>query len=803
MNTTNKFICIHGHFYQPPRENAWLEYVELQESSSPFHDWNERINHECYAPNASARILGGENYIKKIVNNYTRVSFNYGPTLLYWMEKADWETYGSILDADKIGQTRFGGHGSAIAQVHSHLIMPLANLRDKETQVKWGIRDFEFRFGRKPEGIWLAETAADTETLEVLADHDITYTILAPRQAKSFKKIKNKNWHSVHNENIDTRRPYLCKLPSGKSIVLFFYHGGIAQKVAFDGILNDGGNFAQSLTGAFDDNDTPQLVHIATDGETYGHHHRYGEMALAACLNHIEENNLATITNYGEYLEKFPPEYEAQIHDNSSWSCVHGVERWRSNCGCNSGGNSGWTQEWRKGLRETLNWLRDELIPLYEKEASKLLKDCWKARDEYIDIILRRDPKTVDKFFKTHTKKSLTKKEKIRLLRLLEMQRNAMLMFTSCGWFFDEISGIETNQILQYANRAIYYARQVGNVDYHPEFIERLEKTPSNLYENGAASYKENVIPARVNLERVGMHYAVASLFEPDPEELPLFNYQANSETFDRRKAGNQIIAVGRTTMKSKITYSEKHFSFVVLYLGQQSIIGKISVDMPKNTFDEMHEKTFSAFQRSEVGEVIDLMQQYFGSKSFTFRNLFRDEKHKIIKNITDKSLKDAEYIFREIFNDDYQLMTTMLTSDIPIPSAYRNVVEYILNRDIENFFEQDFLKIRELKRLVREIKKWNVKITDPNSFRLSAGERIYYEMRQIASARVDLKHLKMLATILKTLKDLHIDLDIWKSQNLYLLIAKGVENGEWSYPSKEWKQAFIKLGELLEVRVE
>ena len=333
-----KFICIHGHFYQPPRENAWLEVIEVQDSAHPYHDWNERISAECYGPNAASRILSSNNsIIKNILNNYTRISFNFGPTLLSWMEMYDKETYDAILEADKESVDRFSGHGSAIAQVYNHIIMPLANRKDKETQVIWGIRDFTYRFKREPEGMWLAETAVDTETLEILAEQNIKFTILAPRQAKSVRKIGDANWTSVNDHSVDIKRPYFIKLPSGKSITVFFYNGDVSQSVAFNGLLNDGKRFAKSLIDLFDkDRDEPQLAHIATDGETYGHHHKHGEMALAYSLDYIEKNKNADLTNYAEFIHKFPATWEAEIHENSSWSCVHGVERWRSNCGCRS-----------------------------------------------------------------------------------------------------------------------------------------------------------------------------------------------------------------------------------------------------------------------------------------------------------------------------------------------------------------------------------------------------------------------------------------------------------------------------------
>ena len=800
-----KYICIHGHFYQPPRENAWLEVIEQQESATPFHDWNERINFECYATNAVARILDSDHKIVRILNNYSRMSFNFGATLLSWMEKQDPETYKLIQDADRDSQKRYSGHGSAVAQAHSHLILPLANQNDKITQVYWGLRDFEHRFGRKPEGMWLSETAANTESLEVLADYGIKYTILAPRQAKAFRRIGSDDWHNVVNENIDTRCPYLCKLPSGKTIALFFYNGNVSQAVAFEGLLNSGKAFAQRILGAFDPNDDqPQLVHLATDGESYGHHHRLGEMALADCLNYIEEKSDAKLTNYGEYLEMFPPQYEIQIHENSSWSCVHGIERWRSNCGCNAGSGYGqWQQEWRGPLRYALNWLRDELIPIYEDLASKYVADPWAVRNEYIDVLIDRSEENINAFITKQAKRELLKPERVHLFRLLEMQRNAILMFSSCGWFFDEISGLETTQILQYACRAIHYAQQVTDVDLEEEFIFRLSQAPSNLpeYTDGGGVYEKNVKPAHVDLTRVAMHYAASSLFEEYPERLEFFNYVATSEFFDRIEAGNQVIVVGRAIVRSKITHSEKHFSFAVLYLGQLNIIGNISLDMDKETFDEMYKKIKKSFLDVDLAGVIGAFQLYFGPEKFTIWQLFKEEKQRIINIITEKRLETVEDSFRKIYKDNYQLMSGLLVSGVALPDAYKSAVQYVLNIDLKKFFLGDSLRINELKSILDKFKTWSVPITDENAFKLAASERIYSEIKLAGLAGIPLSRVQSLNEILIVLNEMKIKPNGWKSQTLYFNLLKEYESGTRSYPSSEWEKAFLQLGDLLDVR--
>ena len=795
-----KYVCIHGHFYQPPRENAWIENVEYQDSAHPYHDWNERVNAEAYAPNAASRILDEEGMITDIVNNYAKISFNFGPTLLSWMEQQDPTTYKSILEADKVSQKYFGGHGNAIAQSHSHIIMPLANSQDKETQVIWGIRDFEHRFNRKPEGIWLSETAVDTETLEVLAENGIKFTILAPQQGKAIRKIGDNNWTNLAPSAIDPRRPYLCNLPSGKSIALYFYDGHVAQDVAFNNLLVSGKSFANRIISSLDGTSTEtQIAQIATDGESYGHHHRHGDMALADCLNYIERNNLAKLTNYGEYLEKFPPQYEVQIHDNSSWSCAHGVERWRSNCGCHTGGQAGWTQEWRGPLRNALDWLRDELIKVYDKEASKLLKNPWAARNDFIQVISDRSDESVRRFIQKHAiNPDFSHSEKVKILRLSEMQRNAMYMYTSCGWFFTEVSGLETTQILQYAYRALHYAHQVGGVDLEPEFIRLLALAKSNMAEhkNGAEIYRKFVRPVQVGLVRTGMHYAIMSLFEKFPETLNVFNnYIAKSETYDRIQAGRAKLAVGRTTVSSRITHSVKHFSFAVMYLGQHNIIGHISLDMKKEDFDKMSDEIKPSFRSSNLSSVMNTMERYFGEERFSIDDLFKDEKIKILNQLLEKSLDPMEILIREIYYDNYHLLNTFLKDQLPIKNEHRGIIQYILNNDLHNYFNQKLLDVKELKRIVSEFKRWDIRIEDKKGVQLIANQNILKALKRLESNIQNTVRIRKLNQIFDLLEELDIHPEGWQSQNLYFAIAKNRTAMGNMLDNNEWVEEFTSLG--------
>ena len=537
-----RFICIHGHFYQPPRENPWLEAVELQDSAAPYHDWNERITAECYAPNAVSRILDGQGRIVKLVNNYAKMSFDFGPTLLSWLEVKAPDVYAAILAADRESQKYFSGHGAAIAQAYNHVIMPLANSRDRATQIIWGVRDFEKRFNRAPEGMWLPETAVDLETLELLAEFGLRFTILAPHQAARVRRIGEAKWQELKGRPIDGTRVYQHRLPSGRSIALFFYDGPIARAVAFEGLLSHGDRFIERLTGPFGQRDGAQLVHVATDGESYGHHHRFGDMALAYVLDRIGAGEPAQLTNYGEFLAKHPPTDEVEIVEKSSWSCAHGIDRWWSDCGCNSGAHPGWNQAWRTPLRNALDWLHDAIAPRWEEKARALFNDPWAARDGYIDVIHDRSAENVRRFVTAHAGRSLTAAECATALKLLEMQRHALLMYTSCGWFFDDISGIEAVQILQFAGRAVQLAEDVFGASLESDFTHRMAAAKSNVAEqgNGSDIYARSVRPAKVDWEKVGAHYAVSALFEDYPRETAIYCYDASRED-------QQIFTAGRS----------------------------------------------------------------------------------------------------------------------------------------------------------------------------------------------------------------------------------------------------------------
>lgn len=767
-----KYVCIHGHFYQPPRENAWLETIEVQDSAAPYHDWNERINEECYAPNATARILNDRQHISTITNNYARMSWNFGPTLLSWLEAHDPATYARLQRADRESVERFGGHGNALAQSYNHIIMPLANARDKQTQIYWGIEDFKARFNREPEGMWLAETAADTATLEALVDNGIKFTVLAPRQCRSVKHRDSDNWHEV-NGGVDSRRAYRCPLPSGRYIDLFFYDGGVSKAVAFEGVLNDGKLLANRLRGSLDHNDEVQIAQIATDGESYGHHHRKGEMALAACLNDLDDDPNYELINYGHFLELFPPEWEAQIHENSSWSCVHGVERWRSDCGCHTGGEAGWNQSWRGPLRDALDSVRDRLEPIFETEGGALFRDPWAVRDAYIRLVLDRKEEVSDAFLAEYALGGHPNAGvKVRMLRLLEMQRHAMLMYTSCAWFFNEVTGIETLQVLQYANRALHLCQVVTGEDYHPDFVARLEQVPSNVMASAAESYRVNVMPSRVGLRRVGMHFAAASLFEKDMHDLELFNYRADIHSLRQLRAGSYRLAMGRMTILSNITHSSTAYSFAVLYLGQQTMIGSIRNDIKTEDFEVIAPRLEEEFRDGHVGEVIGQINKFFGTDTFSLWHLFRDEKRRILLFMTDRTMEIAANNFSNVYYENYQLMSTMRGNGMPLPDAYKSSISFTLHRRLEDVLNDDINTDNEvldqprLERIVVEYGHWKLPWTDRADMNKAAEDRLY---RLISSAVEAPEHWMDVHYLLVAIPKLDLAPNTYRSQNAFL----------------------------------
>jgi hypothetical protein len=783
----NRHVCIHGHFYQPPRENAWLEEIEFQESAAPYHDWNERVSAESYAPNSASRILDNEDRIIDIVNNYARISFDAGPTLLAWMARSAPGVHRAIVEADKESRARFHSHGGAMAQAFNHLIMPLANSRDKRTQILWGLRDFEFRFGRKAEGLWLPETAVDLESLDQAAGQGVAFTILSPYQALRGRKIGTKEWYDASHGSVDPRRSYLCRLPSGRTIALFFYDGPISHDIAFGQVLQNGEDFANRLLGAFTPGGSAdELVHVATDGETYGHHHRFGDMALAYCLRHIERNKLAEIT---------------------AWSCAHGVERWRSDCGDSSGAHPRWNQKWRTPLRQAMEWLRDRAAAPFEQTLSGWGGDPWRARDDYISVILDRTPENIESFFRRNIPRALSPEDKTRLLKLLEVQRHAMLIFTSDGWFFDDISGVETVQVIQYAARAIQLHRDVTGTDLEPEFKTKLAAAKSNVPANrdGARVFDLFVRPSIIDFPRLAAHYGVSSLFEEYPQDVKISHYEASAQACDRQVNGRQKLALGRVRLKSEITWEERTIAYAVLHLGDQNLTAGIKEGLAEAPFRTMCAEVSEAFAERDTKKVLSLIDKHFGDHSFSLWHLFKDERRKVVAAILADNLQALEADYRRIYETNRPVMEAMARLQIPVPETLLGPAALILNADFRRLLQTPETDLKRLAALVKEYRKWSL---EPGKAGLGfeAEKKIEALIGRWAAEPGEGGPLRSVDRLLAALKPLEIEIDLWKSQNVYVSrgrevfpeTARRARRGDAA--AEAWLEAFEAAGRSLRV---
>ena len=803
----SKFICIHGHFYQPPRENPWLEIIEVEDSARPFHDWNDRITMECYGPNTASRItVGNPPLIKNIVSNYSRISFNFGPTLLSWMEKERPRIYAAVLDADRISRKTHSGHGNAIAQVYNHVIMPLTNRRNKTTQVLWGIADFERRFGRRPEGLWLPETAVDLETLEVLAEQGIRFTLLAPHQARRIRPLSGGDWRDVSHAKIDPSRPYLIRLPSGQNMTLFFYDGPISRAVAFEGLLGNGSHLVGRLMGAFNNNrPTHQLIHIATDGESYGHHHPHGDMALSYAIDQIERMPDVRLTNYAEFLEGSPPIEEVEIFENTSWSCAHGVERWKSNCGCRL--SAGSSQEWRKPLREAIQWLEEEINPIFEREGAGLFKDPWEARNGYIDVMGDRSEESKEVFLNRYAQRTLNAAERQKAFILLEMERHVLLMQTSCAWFFDEVSGIETMQALKYAARAIQLAAYFGADSLEEAFIARLRQAPSNLHEigNGGAAYERYVRSSLIGLDRVVAHYAISSLFEPIPAGETLYSYDLTSEEYAAEEFGGTRLAIGRVRIQSQITEGSQVSEFCSLYVGGQDFHCSIRPCTTAGKYAEMRDHLFRQFSSHTVTDLIRAIDQAFGNRYFSVQDLFLEARRRILGQLMRENTETLEGDYLNLYEKNQKLMVYLSEIQVPAPESFRVAAQFVLNRNLQkeiNRLQNENPDATAIEAIVREARRWSVSL---ETHAIVQTLRRHLEMA-LGNIAIDPKpeyfhRFEVILTLAKTL-DAHVDL--WGVQNQYFQLRKQLlpvwqQDGEiGDMSSSELIVAFNRLGEQL-----
>ena len=689
-----KYVCIHGHFYQPPRENPWIEEVEREDSASPYHDWNERINLECYRANTAARLVNNQNRIVDLMNNYRYFSFNFGPTLLYWLERHDPWVYRTILDTDRESVRALGGHGNAIAQVYNHIIMPLANQRDKLTQIRWGIRDFEHRFGRRPEGMWLAETAVDRTTLLLMAEEGIKFTILSPYQAVRWRFLKGDTaWRDASNGTVPTGRAYRYSCGGGKYIHIFFYDPALARGVAFERLLEHSSRLLEqidktwALRGPF--RGEPWLANVATDGESYGHHFKFGDMALAAAFEQLRLDPSAEVVNYGWFLSSFPVVAEVEIAQRTAWSCAHGLGRWSEDCGCHLGDEPGWTQKWRAPLRKALEWVRDSVAIHFETQMKGLCADPWGARDNYIELLL--DGKNhLDGFLAGHLRGGPRSPDVSRFLQLLEMQRFSLLMFTSCGWFFDEISEIGSVLDIKYAAMAIHLAEKTGLPSLEAEFVNLLEQAPSNLpeYGNGAGVFRRLVKPEVFDRARVAANYAIQSLARSAQREFQIYAYSILPQKEEDLGSNPVKCLYGLVSVKDDRTLDKEDFLYAVTHFGGLDFRCSVKPDPGEGEYETILASLEDAIEEQNTIKMVRVLGEKFGTDHFGLKDVLKDLRASIAVDISRNTLDAYTELQRNLFNTYKPLLLSLRQWGIKIPSDLRVSIRRVLSEEAEGLVE-------------------------------------------------------------------------------------------------------------------
>lgn len=748
------YITIHGHFYQPPRENPWFEAIETEESAYPFHDWNERIAFECYRPNAYARIVDDKGKILDILSNYSSISFDFGPTLLPWIKEKMPFLYHKIIDADREGLKRFG-HGNAMAQVYHHIIMPLANERDKETEVLWGMADFEKRFHRRPDAMWLPETAVNYPTLRVLVKYGMRYLILSPIQALRVRPFGSKKWTDVSQGRIDPTQPYRCwvkdvsgKKVSNQFIDIFFYDGKISKEVAFGDLLKDGNAFCERFAQTYQPSKKrPQLIHIATDGETYGHHKKFGDMALAYALSHGFASRGFEVINYGAFLKRFPPVNEVEIDEGpegegTSWSCAHGVGRWKEDCGCSTGGRAGWNQKWRKPLREALDLLRDELNLIFEREGGKIFKDVWEARNGYIEVILDRSREGMMRFFESYGVRGLDEEGRIEGLKLMEMQKHALQMYTSCGWFFADLAGLEGIIVLSHAARAIQLAEELRGQEIEGRFLNHLSEAKSNLPEigDGRQIYQRLVKPKWITLDKVVNHYAITSLFNGEEREKKIFSYRVERMNYERMERGPHRVVTGQLKVISEIVPEPKEFFFGSIPSSEDVARTWVLEYRDILRFDTLRDRALENLGRGEE-EMAKIFTSLLGNRLFTIRDVFKEERQNIFQKLIQRELSEHFRSYAELFDKTKETIKALAREGLKIPYEILAATEVTLSHRLlleVKELKRDFnatIERGEINRIVEEAMGHGVQLRREES-RLILNEILNEKMRHLQKAK-------------------------------------------------------------------
>jgi hypothetical protein len=810
----SRYVVIHGHFYQPPRENPWIEAIERQPSAAPHHDWNEVVTWECYLPNMVSRVVNASGKIVDLVNNYRHISFNVGPTLLAWLEEAFPDVYAAMRAADAESAAANNGHGNALAQAYNHMILPLANERDRRTQVRWGIEDFRHRFGREPEGMWLPETAVNNATLRTLVAERIKFIVLAPGQAWRYRPAGARDWHDVANGSIDPRQPYRVVIegangdepPLEGPLTAFFYDGALAHSIAFERLLADAGAFAGRIEQAFG---APmmapaRLVNVATDGETYGHHRHFSDMALAYVAKYELPRRGVKLTNYAAFLAEFAPRFEVELKpgrdgQGTSWSCAHGVDRWQADCGCTDG-QTGGHQKWRGPLRKAFDRLRDEAARLFEQEGPAVLKDPWAARDAYIRVILDRSPANVERFLGEHLAVEPTPEARVRAIKWLESQRHAMLMYTSCGWFFDEISRTESVQCMLYAARTAQLVRELTGHDLEPQLVEDLALAPGNTkaYPTGRDVYDKLVRPSALSWEKLVAHYAITSNLGyelPDPDRL--YHYRVERLEERRFRVEGALFVVARLRLASGVTGEQQHAIYLLVHLGDDRVRCFVARDArPEQYAALLASLSENAQDYIEIG-IEALARPHFSGEPFSLPDLFYDERERLITSLLQDRLDHVAGEFLELFRDNMGLMRRYHDVGWTVPAVLRTSSEYALGEALAERLaaHRENLSSDHVQDLADAIANARALDFVPQLDRAAMVlEEIVLERVRALCAKLSLETVRALREVLAIERELKLGARLYRAQNEFFNLLKSQPAGFLSPGGSEEAQEISRL---------
>jgi len=785
------YVVIHGHFYQPPRENPWIEEIEVETGAHPFHDWNERIKAECYRPNGVARIYDGQRRILDLVNNYEHLSFNFGPTLLSWLETAAPLTYRRILEADARSLAA-RGHGNALAQAYNHTILPLASPRDRETQIIWGLKDFEHRFQRRAAALWLPEAAVNYPTLGTLVDHGLKFVILSPHQAKRVRPLGGGEWATVMAHTLDTTQAYRCFLPEPgvkpakrRFIEVFFYNGNVAADISFGDLLSDSYRLAGRLVEGFSPSRArPQILTVATDGENYGHHKKFGELALAHAVSQVLPRKGFKLTNYAAFLEAAPPKMEVELYlgpqgEGSSWSCAHGVGRWRENCGCATGGRPNWNQRWRAPLREAFDFLNERLAAIFEEAGQQYFQDPWAARNAYIDVILDRSPKALKAFFSRQKAPGPAEADWVPALKLLEMQRHALLMYTSCGWFFADLAGLETLQVIKYAARALQLGQDFSGEALEEPFLAILEKGRSNVPRegNGRDIYQRHIKPRVVDPPKVANQWVISWLKSREKQcPRQVYHYQAEPLDLEDRSQGSLVFAAGRLRLTSGITRESRTLAFFTAFLGSYLYRTQMQLNPALTEYQALKREFFKVLEKAPE-DLIPLMVRRLGERYYSFHDLFQDEKLEVFQDLLQHNAEEALAMIAHNFEESRALLRAMAGEGLPLPRLYRALGEITLNRQLVQVLramEPEPAALpgsEDILDLLQEAELLGLKLESGEGARIL--ERVLRGQLQDLAGDLQLDRALRLKEFLGLVKRIPITLDLTEAQNALFALMR------------------------------